>query len=316
MNTLLLNIILAVLGLVLAIVSIGGETWKRESSKWYDHLTVRGWIAVFLLFSVAGLTVVKEASQERVENELLARIEQMRRAQNTVLTHEEYSLIEIGTSIDLLIERLGQPGLDVIDPNVRCNGGVRYLRWSDIGRNSVQVFADETGRVVAFSLSSNHLPVRYAGVTLNPWELWNPHPSTRLQLLSHGDARFFGFVDDLGSAAPNNYNTIFVGWAASREHIETIRALENFDNSEALNNENWEGRLGLTYEDFRVLQEELRSPKLGVFSGQWQLACTDEQNDSMEDPEHSLTDDERLRNLVFFTYSSFEVYEWWFLDHS
>lgn len=229
-------------------------------------------------------------------------IDEIRLTQSTVLTNEEFELVKIGTPVDLLVEKLGQPKFQADDPYLVCTESARYLRWSDIGRNSIQVLADKGGKVAGFSLFSNHLPMRYAAVTVRPREIWNPHPDSRERLISHGDARFYGFVDDLGSAAPNNYHSVFVGWEASREHSAAIEALESFDFSSFADNENWEEQFGMTYGDFRLLQEELSNPKLGVFSLDYSNNCPTKHAD-------------RLRNLVFFTYSSFEKYEWWYHEH-
>ncbi len=187
-------------------------------------------------------------------------------------------MVNIGTPAGLLIESLGQPIVDAQDENLVCNGSLRYLRWSDVGRNSVQVLLDETDRVIGFSLYRDDEPVQYANLMLEPWTPWDPKPDTRNRLISYGDARFFGFVDDLGSAAPNNYHTVYIGWFASREHSEAIFALERFYDAgdQIVDPENWEAGLGMTYAHFRALTEDLPTPKLGVFSELSRDGCLEE----------------------------------------
>ncbi|MEP5633933.1 MAG: hypothetical protein ABJP79_18805 [Tateyamaria sp.] len=175
-----LNILLAGLTTLLAIVSIGGETWRKSSERWLDHLTGRGWASVAIVVTLFGVSVWSHVLQDRAATELQSKVASLVYQTDSVLTGDEISLVHIGVDIDFLIERLGRPGFTFDFEEPSCDGSQNYYRWTDIGRNSVQALTDAEGKVVGFSIYNNRIHVDYASVSIEPTSttggFWGENP--------------------------------------------------------------------------------------------------------------------------------------------
>jgi hypothetical protein len=74
-----IDILLAAVGLGVALAPIGGETWHRNEPRLSHRLTIRGWMAVILLFSsvvLSGVKAVNSAEREKASNSQLSSLNQ------------------------------------------------------------------------------------------------------------------------------------------------------------------------------------------------------------------------------------------------
>jgi FtsZ-binding cell division protein ZapB len=69
---LVLNLLLALLGLTATLAAFGGETWRKGEEPLRQRITSRGWVSVFCLLAAFSLGIVKEV-RSNAEQEQAAR---------------------------------------------------------------------------------------------------------------------------------------------------------------------------------------------------------------------------------------------------
>lgn len=236
-----LNIALLVVGATATLSAFGGKTWLEGRGGLIKRITSRGWVSLCCLLIALGIGVFKEvASHERSKlaaeateaerDRLLAKIEELQRRSDLVITSEERQIVDTLLPRSRLIERFGEPHKEFVVSGFTCGyEDQTYARWSDISGSSIQIIFDHDLLSIGYVFHVS--PSTRSQEVISDKPLPFNQDSGAREYVFHFDARTAGYAEWYYGAAPANYRDMWTGWSIPNsefsEMLEIVEFLAN-----------------------------------------------------------------------------------------
>jgi hypothetical protein len=207
MTPLAANILLVFCSVMVGILAVGGDTCRHEGQ--HRRITARGWWSILFLCAGLVLGAYKEIVSARETADLSAKLE---KARSAPLNFSELREIDVGMSIDRVIEKFGPAAIVRTQSFLNCPT-LHYARWRNRALE-LQTLSASNKQILAFTVRLFDPTETYA-YTNTPVR-WNLGSSsfadivpTAEAIFRSGDAKFVSYVEQVYFGRWGNYNDFY-----------------------------------------------------------------------------------------------------------